>query len=148
MRSARAIRVDDPLPVVISPREPVVPVSVEPIVPVDPVCPDIPPDPVDPVVPVVPAEPVAPVVPVVPVVPGEPDMPPEPVEPVAPVEPVEPVVPPVWLIAETLPAISRLASRILVVVKVFMIKISPVKLKNHQPRFRAMENCMRNYWLA
>ena len=139
MRSARAIRVDVPLPVVISPRDPVVPLSVEPIVPVDPACPDIPPDPVEPVVPEEPVEPVAPVAPVVPVVP---------VVPVAPVEPVEPVVPPVWPIAETLPAISRLASRILVVVKVFMIKITPVKLKNHQPRFRAMENCMRKCWLA
>ena len=150
------MRVDDPLPVAISLREPIVPEPEAPIVPVDPVEPDIPVDPVElvePVVPLVPAEPVVPdmpvepvepvepAVPLVPVAPAGPDMPPEPVEPdvpVAPVEPVEPAVPLDCPIAETLPATSMAVSKILVVVKVFMIKITPVKLKkqiaNHASR--------------
>lgn len=139
------MRVDEPLLVPISPREPIVPEPDEPMVPVEPVDPDMPLDPVEPAVPVmplVPAEPVVPDVPPVPVapgIPGIPDMPPEPVAPVepdvslVPVEPVEPDVPLVCPIAETLPARSMLASKILVVVKVFMIKITPVKLKNNSP---------------
>ena len=56
------MRVEDPLPVVISLREPIVPDPEEPIVPVDLVEPDIPPDPVEPVVSVVPVLPDMPLV--------------------------------------------------------------------------------------
>lgn len=139
------MRVDDSLPVAISLRDPIVPEPDEPMVPVEPVDPDMPLDPVEPVVPAVPLvpaepvvpavplvldEPVLPDVPLVPVAPGEPDMP---LEPLVPVEPVEPAVPLACPMAEKLPARSMLATKILVVVKVFMMKITPVKLKNKSP---------------
>ena len=133
MRSARAVRVDDPLLVPISPREPIVPEPDEPMVPVEPVDPDMPLEPVEPVVPLVPVAPGIPDMPPAPVEPVEPDVPLDSVEPVVPVDPVEPDVPLACPMAETLPARSMLASKILVVVKVFMIKITPVKLKNKSP---------------
>ena len=79
------------------------------------------------------------------------------VEPVAPVEPVVPAVPeaPAAPVApvdcantETLPAIMAVASRILVVVKVFMIKITPVGLKQVTSQASTQSRKLHNEALA